>query len=111
MQATTRTTTEHKPATPAVEHRNEARVRIKPGETASILGGGSLQLIRLVLTDEGPLTQEDGSTIEQPEVICTMRPEEARRRAIELLQAAERAEHDHMEAATARPRGREQLVP
>lgn len=71
---------------------NEARVRIKPGETASMVGGGGLQLIRLVLTDEGPLAQEDGSTIKQPEVICTMRPEEARRRAIELFQAAERAE-------------------
>jgi hypothetical protein len=63
-----------------------------------------------VLTDEGPLAQEDGSTIEQPEVICTMRPEEARKRAIELLQAAEDAEHDHMGAVMARPRGCGQLV-
>lgn len=66
MQATTRTTTEHKPATPTEEHRNEARVRIKAGETASILGGGSLQLIRLVLTDEGPLAQEDGAPSSSP---------------------------------------------
>ncbi len=96
MQAPGQAITSHD-ATPAEEYRNEARVKIKIGETASLVGGGGLQLIRLVLTDEGPLAQEDGSIIEQPEVICTMRPEEARRRAIELLHAAERAEHDHIE--------------
>lgn len=85
-------TAEHQQATPAEEYRMEARIRLKPGESASRVHGGRLQLIRLVLTDEGPLAQEDGTTIEQPEVVCTMRPEEARRRAVELLQAAGRAE-------------------
>jgi hypothetical protein len=77
---------------PAEDYRSEARVTIKPGETLGLVGGGSLQLIRIVLADEGPIELENGALRDQPDVICTLRPEDARRRANELLQAAERAE-------------------
>jgi hypothetical protein len=85
----------------AEDYREEARAAIAPGETQGMVGGGGLHLVRIVLTDGGPVEREDGTVLDRPDVICTLRPEEARRRAIELLQAAERAES---ESTRGRPR-------
>jgi hypothetical protein len=74
------------------EYRSEARVTIKRGETRSRVGGGAVQLIRLVLATPGPMEGEDGTLLERPDAICTLAPAEARRCAIELLQAAERVQ-------------------
>jgi hypothetical protein len=77
---------------PGEERRLEARATIKPGETLGAGGAGG-QLVRLVLTDAGPVEDEGGATVDRADVVCTLTPEEARRRAIELLHAAERAEN------------------
>jgi hypothetical protein len=76
------------------EYRLEAHVTIKHGETEGRLHGGNIQVVRVVLTDAGPYEREDGTIINPPDVICTMRPEDARRLALRALQAAERAERE-----------------
>jgi len=50
-----------------------------------------VQLVRLILTDNGPISREDG-IVHHADVICTLCPHEAHRYAIELLNAAEEAE-------------------
>ena len=79
---------------PQNEYRLEARAATKPGETEGRLYGGHIQLVRVVLSDGGPHEREDGTIVHPADVLCTMRPQDARRHAIEVLQAAERAERE-----------------
>jgi hypothetical protein len=41
-------------------HRFEARATIKPGECERNLAGQRVQLVRIVLTDDGPVTADGG---------------------------------------------------
>lgn len=74
------------------EYRLEARVVVKQGETAGRIGGGHLQLIRLVLTDGGSHEREDGTIANPPDVVCTLRPDDARRLIQRLHDAIEQAD-------------------
>lgn len=69
------------------EYRQEVHVYVKEGETEGRLYGGHLQLIRITLSDGGSYERQDGSIVNPPDVICTMRPDDARR-LIERLQDA-----------------------
>lgn len=77
---------------PADDHRFDAEVVIKPGETEGRSDGSGFQLVRLVLTDNGPVTRPDGTTYYRPDVICPMRPEHARVLAERLGATAASAE-------------------
>lgn len=84
--------TGHTPTQPADEYREGVRVKIKPGEARSRIGMATgMQLVRLILTDNGPISRED-DVVHHADVICTLCPRDARRYAIELLNAAEEAE-------------------
>ena len=72
-------------------HRYEARAEIVPGECELAIKGGLIQLVTLTLTDAGPITLDDGTDRERPDVICPLRPSEARALAGQLLELAEHA--------------------
>lgn len=74
------------------EHRFEARATLRPGESERRIDGSPLQLVRVVLSDGGVVIAPDGSEHERPDVICPLRPTEARELAAELLAAAVKAE-------------------
>ena len=62
--------------------------------TEGRVGGGSLQLVTVCLTDEGAgeVSDDRGSPIERPPVVSHLRPSEARVLAFELLELALLAE-------------------
>ena len=80
-------------------HRFEARATIKPGECERNLAGQRVQLVRIVLTDDGPVTADGGDGAEhyRPDVVCPLRPSDARALAQRLLELA-----DHATATTQR---------
>jgi hypothetical protein len=76
------------------EYRWEALARLD-GMTEARVGGGSLQLVTVCLSDEdaGELCDEHGRPVAPaPEVLTHLRPSEARTLAFELLELAELAE-------------------
>jgi hypothetical protein len=73
------------------DHRYEARADIVPGEREMVAGGSLIQLVRLTLTDAGPVTRPDGRDHERPDVICPLRISEARALAGRLLALADQA--------------------
>lgn len=73
------------------DHRYEARADIVPGERELVVGGSLIQLVRLTLTDAGPVTRPDGSDYKRPDVICPLRVCEARSLAGRLLELADQA--------------------
>lgn len=75
------------------DHRYEARAEIVPGEHETSLDGRPLQLIRLTLTDAGPITMPDGSDHHRPDVICPLRACEARQLAHRLIELADQTNH------------------
>jgi hypothetical protein len=75
------------------DHRYEARADIVPGECELALDASRIQLVRLTLTDAGPVTRPDGSDYERPDVICPLRVCEARWLADRLTRLADQA-HD-----------------
>ena len=77
-------------------HRFEAHATIKPGEHELNVDRERVQLVRVVLTDDGPVLAADGAERRRPDVVCPLRPSEARQLAARLLELA-----DH---ATATPR-------
>jgi len=77
-------------------HRFEAHATITPGEHELNLDRERVQLVRVVLTDDGPVLAADGAERRRPDVVCPLRPSEARQLAARLLELA-----DH---ATATPR-------
>jgi hypothetical protein len=79
------------------DHRFEAHATIRAGERERRVDGSGLQLVRVVLTDAGTVAAPDGSEHQRPDVICPLRPSEARQLAERLLALAA-----HAEARTAR---------
>ncbi|MGH2805487.1 MAG: hypothetical protein ACRDL4_20995 [Thermoleophilaceae bacterium] len=73
-------------------HRFEAHATIRPGEHEHRLDGSGLQLVRIVLTDHRPVVAPDGAEHRRPDVVCRLRPSEARELAARLLTLAEHAE-------------------
>lgn len=76
------------------EYRWEALARLD-GMTASLVGGGCLQLVTVCLSDEGAgeLSDEQGRAVAgAPPVVCHLRPSEARELAFCLLELAELAD-------------------
>jgi len=76
------------------DHRFEATATITPGEHERCPGGTLIGLVRVILTDAGPIARDDGSSHERPDVICPLRPSEARQLAARLLTLAELADRE-----------------
>lgn len=74
------------------DHRFEAQAAIKLGEQEHCVDGSGLQLVRVVLTDAGTVVDPDGTERQRPEVICPIRPHDARQLAEQLLALAAQAE-------------------
>jgi hypothetical protein len=74
------------------DHRFEAHTTINPGEHERLLDGTGLQLVRVVLTDDGTVVAPDGREHQRPDVVCALRPAEARQLANRLLTLAAQAE-------------------
>jgi hypothetical protein len=77
------------------EYRWEALARLD-GMTEGRVGGGSLELVTVCLSDEraGECCDEHGRSLEPaPEVLTHLRPGDARELAFCLLELAELAEH------------------
>jgi hypothetical protein len=72
-------------------HRFEAHATIKPSEHELNLAGERVQLVCVVLTDDGPVITDAGVEHRRPDVICALRPREARQLAARLLELADRA--------------------
>jgi hypothetical protein len=74
-------------------HRFEAHATIEPGEHELNLAGRRVGLVRVVLTDDGPVTADcgDGPEHHRPDVICPLRPSDARALAHRLLELADHA--------------------
>ena len=74
-------------------HRFEAHATIEPGEHERDLDHERIQLVRVVLTDAGPVIANggDGPEIYRPDVVCLLRPSEARGLAARLLELADHA--------------------
>jgi hypothetical protein len=66
------------------EHRHQAH--------ADIIDRHPIALIALMLTDTGPITVPDNSD-ERPDVICSLRPSQARALARRLTRLADHASH------------------
>ena len=71
------------------EHRYEANAEIVPGECELSVCGQLLQLITLTLSDAGPITMPDATDTHRPDVICPLRPGEARQLAHRLHELAD----------------------
>jgi hypothetical protein len=72
-------------------HRFEAHATIKPGEHELTLDRQRVQLVRVVLTDHGPVIAPDGAEQRRPDVVCPLRPSQARQLAARLLELADHA--------------------
>jgi hypothetical protein len=74
-------------------HRFEAHATINPGEHEHTADGTTLQLVRIVLTDDGPVIADggDGPEHRRPDIVCPLRPSDARRLARRLLELADHA--------------------
>ena len=74
-------------------HRFEAHATIKPDEHELTLAGECVQLVRVVLSDDGPVIADggDGPQVRRPDVVCALRPSDARRLAHRLLELADHA--------------------
>jgi hypothetical protein len=71
--------------------RFAAHARIEIPECELLPDGRQLQLVRLALTNDGPVIAVNGEEVDQPEVICPLRPQEARELAHALLALADQA--------------------
>jgi hypothetical protein len=74
-----------------IDLRFEAHATIHPGEYERVLDG-SVQLVRVVLSDGGTLVAADGTEHRRADVICQLRPSEARELANQLLALAAEAD-------------------
>jgi hypothetical protein len=72
--------------------RFEAHATLRRGETERRVDGSSLQLVRVLLSDGGTLVAPDGTEHTRPDVICHLRPCEARELAGQLLALATQAD-------------------
>ena len=74
------------------DHRYEAHATIISGECELSVNGRLMQLVRLTLTDAGPITLPDGTDHQRPDVICPLRVCEARSLAGHLIELADQAQ-------------------
>jgi hypothetical protein len=74
------------------DQRFEAHATIRHGEHERRIDGSPLQLVRVVLTDDAAVVAPDGTERLRPDVICPLRPSEARQLAQRLLALATQAE-------------------
>jgi hypothetical protein len=74
------------------EHRFEAHATLTPGEHELLVGGGQLQLVTVALGDGGPICRDDGASLQRADVVCPLRPAEARALAARLTELADRAD-------------------
>jgi hypothetical protein len=75
------------------DHRFEAHATIRAGERERVIDDGSgRQLVRVVLCDGGTVVAPDGSEHRRPDVVCPLRPSQARQLAERLLALAAQAE-------------------
>jgi hypothetical protein len=74
-------------------HRFEAHATIEPGEHELNVAGERVQLVRVALTDDGPVIADggDGPEHHRPDVVCPLRPADARALAARLLELADHA--------------------
>ena len=73
------------------DYRYDAHATITPGEFERLIDA-RVQLVRVVLSDSGPVVAPDGSEHQRPDVICHLRPTQARELAEHLLALATHAE-------------------
>jgi hypothetical protein len=74
------------------DHRFEVRALIDPARIEGLIGGGLAQLVTVELHDGPGVVDDLGRPAAKPPVRCSVRPEEARALAFELLCVAEHAE-------------------
>ncbi|MCA1679395.1 MAG: hypothetical protein LC790_03535 [Actinobacteria bacterium] len=73
-------------------HRFEATAQIEPGQTEARIDRSAIQLVTVALTDAGPVLDGEGREHTEPDVVCHLRPGEARELAFSLLSLAEHAD-------------------
>lgn len=75
-------------------HRWEVRARLEDGMTEGRIDGSALQLVTILLSDDGvEVSDELGEPVAPaPPVVSCLRPNEARALALELLGLAELAD-------------------
>ncbi len=76
------------------EHRHEAHATITPGAHERVLGGARLPLVSIALTDHDPATAPDDGPGQRADVICQLRPSQARQLATRLQELADHAERE-----------------
>jgi hypothetical protein len=86
------------------DHRFYAQAAITDGEHERRIDGSVLQLVRVVLGDQGPVSASDGIDYQRRDVICALRPGEARALARRLLALADDADQITKLADHAHPR-------
>jgi hypothetical protein len=74
------------------DYRFQAHATIRLGEHERWVDGSGLQLVRVVLSDGGTVVAPDGSEHQRFDVICPLRPIQARQLADRLLALAAQAE-------------------
>jgi hypothetical protein len=72
------------------DYRHEIGALIDPGQTELLPHGSLLQLVSVIMTNHRPI--DEHSPPWQPPAAVTLRPDEARRLARELLELAEHAD-------------------
>ncbi len=76
-------------------HRSRTQARLESGMTEGLIGGRSLQLVTVCLSEDGvgEISDDQGRPLPpEPPVVSYLRPSEARALAFELLELAERAD-------------------
>ena len=76
-------------------HRSQTVARLEDGMTEGLVGGRSLQLVTVCLSDDGvgEISDDQGRPLAPaPPVVSYLRPSEARSLAFELLKLADHAE-------------------
>ena len=81
-------------------HRYDAHAEIVPGEH-ELPDRRRVQLLRLMLTDDGPLTDARPARVHEPDVFCHLTARQARELA-DRLHAARRPAHDQHDHRTMR---------
>lgn len=76
------------------EHRHEAHATLTPGAHEHGVGGARLRLVSIALTDHDPATAVPDGHAQQADVICQLRPSEARQLATQLQELADHADRE-----------------
>jgi hypothetical protein len=73
------------------DYRHEIRALIDPEHTELLTDGSLLQQVSVIMTNNVPLDEFSDRWL--PPAAITLRPDDARRLAAELLELADRAQH------------------